>query len=619
MPFPVACGCGQRFMAQDHLAGKQVPCPACGNQLLIEPPSPQASPAARAPTAAPVPPKARPADTLPGIPVRCVCGKAYKAPAGMRGKSLKCPACGKDIAVPLNAPPPAATAAAAQTAPDPLGGGPLGGDLFGGSDPFAGAPLGNDLLGADLFGGPLAGSPLAGGPLAAPVAGFPAQGAPRPAPVAYGAPQQAADDGGGSTKLLIFLGVGVGVVLLGLLIGIWLINRNDTPVATNTSPAAPATSSSTTTPAPSATAPATSTPPSPAGTAPAGTAPGTGAALPGASPATTANVPPATGANPLGPMPGIAGANPMGPMPGVTGANPMGPMPGLPGATPMGPMPGFPGANPMGPMPGIPGVATPGSSASPSGPARSGSAPGSGSGDKVAASRPSGKALAGGLAPWHASGKIAGVRKVGDAENLQAHYSWMTQVLPFIGHQADFDKINFAKPLTDKDNLQTAGLLIPEFLNPGDDRVRWKGYPFENMALTHFVGMSGIEDARNVVAGKLPRTDPRAGVFGYESIATPAEITDGTSNTIMVLGGGELASPWVMGGGATIRGARQPHFDKITGFGSKGTSGVIVLMADGSVREISSNVDPAVFRAMCTIHGADKFDLNSAAPLSTSK
>jgi hypothetical protein len=233
----------------------------------------------------------------------------------------------------------------------------------------------------------------------------------------------------------------------------------------------------------------------------------------------------------------------------------------------------------------------------------------------VEASGPSGKALAKGLPDWHTSGKLTGIRRVGDAENLQAHFSWMTQILPFIGRQDEFNKIDFSKPLTDRRNVQIAGQIIPEFLNPGDDRVRWKGYPFEGMALTHFVGMSGVEDARNVVAGKLPRSDPRAGVFGYDAVATAAEITDGMSNTIMVVGGGELASPWVFGGGATIRGARQPYFDKISGMGSKGTNGVIVVMADGSVREISSNVDPVVFRAMCTIHGQEKFDLGNVAPL----
>jgi hypothetical protein len=82
----------------------------------------------------------------------------------------------------------------------------------------------------------------------------------------------------------------------------------------------------------------------------------------------------------------------------------------------------------------------------------------------------------------------------------------------------------------------------------------------------------------------------------------------------MVIGIGELANPWVMGGGATIRGARQPYFDKLSGFGSHGQNGAIAMMADGSVRLVSPSVDPGIFRAMCTIHGAETVDLQAAAP-----
>jgi hypothetical protein len=288
-----------------------------------------------------------------------------------------------------------------------------------------------------------------------------------------------------------------------------------------------------------------------------------------------------------------------------------------PGGAPAGASPMTAGSVTMGPMPGGPLGAGSSQGIGGSGATNSGSTKGSNSEDPdPPASRPAGKALGTGLVQWHSSGgKLVGTRMVGEGDNLQAHYSWMTQILPFIGHDEEFKKFDFTKPRYDKVNLQNGAMIIPEFLNPGDDRIRWKGYPHENYALTHFVGMSGIEDSRNVVAAKLPRSDPRAGVFGYDAMATPAEITDGTSSTIMVLGGGELANPWVMGGGATIRGARLPYFDKITGFGSKGTSGVLVVMADGSVREISSNVDPAVFRALCTIHGADTVDLEKSAPL----
>jgi len=35
-------------------------------------------------------------------------------------------------------------------------------------------------------------------------------------------------------------------------------------------------------------------------------------------------------------------------------------------------------------------------------------------------------------------------------------------------------------------------------------------------------------------------------------------------------------------------------------------------MADGSVRQIPGNIDPKVFRAMCTMHGAETVDLQAA-------
>jgi hypothetical protein len=231
---------------------------------------------------------------------------------------------------------------------------------------------------------------------------------------------------------------------------------------------------------------------------------------------------------------------------------------------------------------------------------------------------PNPKGLAAALPTWHGDSraKLAGVFRVGDDSRttMQGHYSWMHNILPFMGQQEIYDKFDLTKPLHDDRNMNLGCILVPEFLVPGNPKQRWEGYPFEHLALTHFVGMSGIEDARNVVAAKLDRSDPRAGIFGYDRIAAASEITDGTSNTVMVIGVGELANPWVMGGGATIRGARQPYFDKLSGFGSHGQKGAITMMADGSVRLISENIDPAVFRAMCTMHGAESVDLPSAAP-----
>lgn len=216
-----------------------------------------------------------------------------------------------------------------------------------------------------------------------------------------------------------------------------------------------------------------------------------------------------------------------------------------------------------------------------------------------------------GVAGWLAKPEpVKGVRRVGDLR-IEAGYSWMTELLPFIGRPELYTQFDFNKTWMDKANQPHARTIIPEFLNPSDPRTKWDGFPYDGLALTHFAGMAGVEDRRNVVAASLPRSDPRAGIFGYDQVARPNEITDGTSNTIMIVGTGEPAGGWVTGGGATIRGARQPYFDPYTGLGSKGTPkpGTFVLFADGSSRFISADIDPEVFKAMCTMHGAEQIDM----------
>jgi hypothetical protein len=227
-------------------------------------------------------------------------------------------------------------------------------------------------------------------------------------------------------------------------------------------------------------------------------------------------------------------------------------------------------------------------------------------------------ALPDGLTAWHQqpSRTLTGILNPAKDDPPVAHLSWLTGLLPYLGYQEKFNELKLSESLTHAANLEVAETVIPEFQNPLDDRKTWDGHPFDGLALTHFAGMSGVEDARNVCAAQLPRSDPRAGVFGYSEVARPDSITDGTSQTIMIVGSGRLASPWLMGGGATIRGAREPLFDPVSGLGTQGLSsgGALVVMADGSVRHVSATIDPALFKAMCTIHGQDSVDFDAHAP-----
>jgi hypothetical protein len=214
-------------------------------------------------------------------------------------------------------------------------------------------------------------------------------------------------------------------------------------------------------------------------------------------------------------------------------------------------------------------------------------------------------ALEQGLKAWFSSpaDQLRGATPAGNQRSVVAQYSWMTFLLPHLGYADIFHQLRFEQPWTEGENLTVAATSIPDFLDPGNEQVRWRGYPFSGLPLTHFVGMAGLE-GRGQVAAELPRSDPRAGVFGYDAVARPEDITDGAAHTIMLLGAGELLGPWIAGGGATVRGAHAPYFDPLTGFGTKSTTpGTMALFADGSTRFVPADVDPDVFQAWCTIHG----------------
>ena len=219
-----------------------------------------------------------------------------------------------------------------------------------------------------------------------------------------------------------------------------------------------------------------------------------------------------------------------------------------------------------------------------------------------------------GIHGWEAGkpGELVGLRKISTHPHAAAwgHYSWMTQLLPYVGFEDTYRKFDFTQTFTMPYNSPYAATTVPPFLNPADSRSTWDGLEVIALGATHFAGMSGVENGRNEIAAELPRTDPRAGIFGYDKIAGLNEISDGQAQTIMMIGTGEVIGGWVCGGGSTIRGARQPYFDKITGFGSRGLkSGTYVMFADGSARVISANIEPEIFKAMCTIHGSEQVDM----------
>jgi hypothetical protein len=75
-------------------------------------------------------------------------------------------------------------------------------------------------------------------------------------------------------------------------------------------------------------------------------------------------------------------------------------------------------------------------------------------------------------------------------------------------------------------------------------------------------------------------------------------------------------NPWLAGGGSTVRGC--PESGSVKPFVSEqpdGKKGTIAIMANGDVRFIADNIPDDVFKAMCTIKGGEKADINKYTTL----
>lgn len=191
--------------------------------------------------------------------------------------------------------------------------------------------------------------------------------------------------------------------------------------------------------------------------------------------------------------------------------------------------------------------------------------------------------------------------------------SFFRELLPYIGDDRYFSlraDIDPEKSWNDPANIGYARILVPHFLNPALGKnynyVKARGVE-QPLAATHFVGMAGVGPD----AAYLPKSDPRAGIFGYDRVTSPEDVKDGLSNTIyMIEADKALLGPWLQGGGATVRGTSVAGNDvgRRGGFSSpaySGKDGVWVLMADGSARFLTKDISPEVFKALCTMAGGD--------------
>lgn len=146
---------------------------------------------------------------------------------------------------------------------------------------------------------------------------------------------------------------------------------------------------------------------------------------------------------------------------------------------------------------------------------------------------------------------------------------------------------------------------VPEYLNPSQPNAEGA----DRRPVTHFVGITGV----GADAAELPLNDPRAGMFGYRRTVTREDLVDGASQTWMVAGATQRTGSWAAAGDTTLRAlTAEPYINGSDGLGTGQADAMPILMADGSVRTVSAQMDPVLLRRMAAIN--DGLPLDATVP-----
>jgi hypothetical protein len=164
-----------------------------------------------------------------------------------------------------------------------------------------------------------------------------------------------------------------------------------------------------------------------------------------------------------------------------------------------------------------------------------------------------------------------------------AYHSWQTYLLPFIDQAPLYENIDTNISWKSPKNRPQIATRIDVFLNPGVD---WKKEEIaDNLpAVSHYAG-----NIRVLVPSQKPAF---------------RDITDGTSNTIL---SGEVGTHFKAWGDPTnLRDPALGINKHPNGFGGPFKGGSQFVLADGAVRFISEDIDPAVLKALATPAGGEE-------------
>ncbi len=158
-------------------------------------------------------------------------------------------------------------------------------------------------------------------------------------------------------------------------------------------------------------------------------------------------------------------------------------------------------------------------------------------------------------------------------------YSWRVAILPYINEQELFNQYRFDEPWNSPNNSKLIDRMPAIYAYP-----TWSGGPSSRSQTSYFV-LTGDST-----------------IGGTEGGATIAEITDGTSNTILAVESSQQV-PWTKP--EDIQVAPKDPTSLLPDLGGFTPEGFNVLFADGSVHFLKKSVRPNVLKALMTRNGGE--------------
>lgn len=193
------------------------------------------------------------------------------------------------------------------------------------------------------------------------------------------------------------------------------------------------------------------------------------------------------------------------------------------------------------------------------------------------------------------------------------HVGWAVQLLPMMELSHVFSKFDFSQGAYGADNSVVRDLQLNYLTCPSDYSFRYSNEKLGTVYASSYAGVFAGDDV--AIDGT------NNGLLFMNSSVSFREIRDGSSNTVLL---GEKINPretadlgWVSGTSATLRHtgvainegwdvanffsrtdtvqAEPPSATNTGGFSSQHTGGALFMLADGSTRFLSQNIDMHLF------------------------